>query len=198
MKTILSLCDFTGNWAKPYKDAGYRTITIDIKHGHDVRDTASVIRLAGESVHGVLCAPPCTDFSCSGAQYWKAKDKDGRTAESLSIVDACLEIVSHYKAAGSLAWWVLENPVGRLPKLRPALGSPVLYFNPCDFGDPYTKKTGLWGEFNTSLPKTPVEPERVCAQGSWLQKLGGKSERTKSLRSATPLGFAHAFCKANP
>ena len=90
-----------------------------------------------------------------------------------------------------------ENPVGRLPRLVPELGKPRMYFNPCDYGDPYTKKTGLWGDFNTNLPKNPVEPERVCKQGSWVQKLGGKSERTKELRSMTPPGFAQAFFEAN-
>jgi hypothetical protein len=91
----------------------------------------------------------------------------------------------------------MENPVGRLPKLLPdRLGKPVFYFNPCDFGDPYTKKTCLWGNFNEPV-KNPVEPIRVCSQGSWIQTLGGKSERTKELRSITPSGFARAFFEAN-
>ena len=77
------------------------------------------------------------------------------------------------------------------------MAPPRLTFNPCDFGDAYTKRTLLWGEF--TLPqKTPVEPVRVCSQGSWIQKLGGKSARTKMLRSMTPAGFARAFFEANP
>lgn len=43
-----------------------------------------------------------------------------------------------------------------------------------------------------------LEPIRVCSQGSWVQRLGGKSERTKELRSMTPDGFARAFALANP
>ena len=89
---------------------------------------------------------------------------------------------------------MLENPVGRL---RRWLGPPTLMFNPCDYGDPYTKKTLLWGKFFP--PKqTKVAPVKVCAQGSWVQKLGGSSERTKELRSMTPPGFAKAFFDANP
>ena len=65
----------------------------------------------------------------------KAKDEDGRTVYSLSLVDKVLEIVNKTNPK----WWVLENPVGRLQKLRPILGKPY-YFNPSDFGDPYTKK----------------------------------------------------------
>jgi hypothetical protein len=43
----------------------------------------------------------------------------------------------------------------------------------------------------------PVVKVRTSSQGSWIQRLGGSSERTKELRSVTPLGFAYAFAKAN-
>jgi len=183
-KIILDLCGGTGAWSKPYKDAGYdvRVITLP---ANDVR----LFKYIG-NVYGILAAPPCTDFSGSGAQYWKTKDVDGRTLSSLSMIDACMRIT----AVSNPVFWCLENPVGRLKKW---LGPPAMYFNPCDYGDPYTKKTCLWGEFNIPR-KNPVEPERVCNQGSWLMKLGGKSEKTKRLRSITPPGFAKAFFEANP
>ena len=57
----------------------------------------------------------------------------------------------------------------------------------------YTKRTGLWGKFNK--PEKIVLP--VSPGGSWIMKLGGKSERTKELRSMTPLGFSYAFFEAN-
>lgn len=190
--TILSLCDYTGNWAAPYREAGYSVRLVDAKHGDDVR---SLPYIEG-GVHGILAAPPCTEFSGSGAQYWPEKDADGRTLAALSIVHACLALVAIYRPA----WWALENPVGRLNRW---IGPPTFTFDPCDFGDAYTKRTHLWGRFVAPLPlfiggHQSVEPERVCSQGSWLMKLGGKSERTKELRSATPMGFARAFFAANP
>jgi hypothetical protein len=61
----------------------------------------------------------------------------------------------------------------------------------------YTKRTGLWGDFNHNMPNKRVEPVKLCSQGSFTQRLGGSSERTKELRSITPLGFAKAFFEAN-
>jgi len=60
----------------------------------------------------------------------------------------------------------------------------------------YNKKTGLWGEFTMPVKK-PIEPVKCAPQGSYTQKLGGKSDKTKELRSNTPMGFAYAFYKAN-
>lgn len=196
-KVILSLFDYSGRWSQPYKENGYEVFQVDIKHGIDILELTPK-DMPFDSVYGILAAPPCTDFSGSGAQYWKAKDEDGRTEKSLALVRKTLSLVEYYKPQ----FWALENPVGRLPKLVPEIGSPW-YFNPNEFAgyltgeealrECYTKRTGLWGNFvkptKLSLP--------VSSEGNWIMKLGGKSERTKELRSMTPLGFAYAFYGAN-
>lgn len=213
-KTILDLCGGSGSWSLPYAKAGYRVIVVD-PMGYEFDDDefgeteyyrTSVSLLLKHwnphqvgPVHGVLAAPPCTDFAVSGAQYWKAKDADGRTEESLQVVKDCLGIIERCQPK----WWALENPVGRLPKL---LGLDYRWtFHPWEYAgyspypeaNRYTKKTCMWGDHAIPTPK-PVPPIRACKQGSWLQKLGGKSERTKRLRSITPDGFARAFFEANP
>jgi len=187
-RIILSLFDYSGNWPKYYKENGYSVYQVDLKLGIDILELSKK-DFPFDSVHGILAAPPCTDFAGSGAQYWKAKDEDGRTEASLALIDKTLEIIEWFHPT----WWVLENPVGRLPKLRPQIGSPW-YFQPFWYGDAWTKKTGLWGNFNKDLPRNEVKPD----PNSWIMKLGGKSERTKELRSMTPLGFAKAFYLANP
>ena len=210
---VVSLCDYSGNWPRPWNEAGYTVLHYDLKHGDDV--TKLTPELVADDVYKVvqravivcvLAAPPCTDFAVSGAQYWPAKDADGRTAQSLAVLDACVAL-----AKALSPWcWALENPVGRIPRLRPGLGRPLYYFHPADFcrwagaGDAdervqrerYTKKTGMWGN-HREPERCGLEPIRVCKQGSWVQKLGGKSERTKELRSMTPMGFARAFYESN-
>lgn len=179
-KIILDLCGGTGSWSKPYKEAGYdvRLITLP--------DNDVLTYEPPNGVYGILAAPPCTDFSGSGARWWPEKDRDGRTIQSMSVAIRCLSII----ARCSPVFWAMENPVGRF---RNWMGNPSLIFDPCDYGDPYTKKTLLWGKFNFP-DKTPVEP----TEGSKMwARYGGKSERTKMMRSITPPGFANAFFKAN-
>ncbi len=211
-RLIISVSDYSGAWSKPYADAGYRVVRVDPKLGSGAGNLsmtahqflhsnalACLLRMHGRA-HGVLLAPPCTHFAGSGARWWPDKDMDGRTRKAVAMIDDCLAIV----AKANPVWWALENPVGRLPTLFPArLGPAAMFFHPCDHGDAYTKKTGLWGNFTTFGPTDPVEPvmytDKNGKRGSWYwAKLGGKSERTKALRSNTPAGFAKAFFDANP
>ncbi len=205
MWTILDLCGGTGAWSKPYQDAGYDVQLITLPD-YDARlfpsKSSEVPRLPNEfesiedlgRVHGVLAAPPCTYFAGSGAT-WKRTDDE--IIHGLSIVDACLRIIHVLKPS----WWVLENPVG---KLRKWLGPPKMSFQPCDYGDPYTKRTLLWGNFNTNLKKNPVEPEYITLpDGKRMSKMHHDSfrlpkDKRSEVRSITPPGFARAFMGANP
>lgn len=178
-KIILDLCGGTGAWSRPYKEAGYDVRVVDpLQNTGDVR----FFKKAGEKIWGILAAPPCTMFAGSGARWPRTKEQ---MLEALSVVDACFRIIAVEKPE----FWALENPVGKLVQY---LGKPKMYFNPCDFGDPYTKKTCLWGTFHTP-EKTPVEP----TEGSKIHLLPPSPDRQK-LRSITPAGFANAFFKANP
>jgi hypothetical protein len=203
-RTILSLCDYTGNWSRPYEEAGYQVIRVDLQHGQDVR----LLRRIEEPVHGILAAPPCTHFSCAGNRWWKTKGT-AAILEGMAVVDACLRCVAIYRPD----WWALENPRGRLNHY---LGPPKWRFQPYDFGDPYTKITGLWGHFTPPVPivsrqcRVAVEPTHsapgyVGGSGSgrrpsYINPRRGdfRGEKRKTERSATPPGFARAFFEANP
>lgn len=253
---ILSLCDYSGAWSRPFIDAGYIVIRVDPKHDNaagthgpiDQGNTGYTVGSAGSgtlwpmgdggfglaytagalaermeeeggyyidslfhnedgegaeiNVEGVMIAPPCTDFANSGARHFAAKDADGRTEKSVSIVRDCLRV----KDAAVCDWWVLENPRGRIKRLVPELGDWLMHFDPADYAgyadyperESYSKDTYLYGDFNTDLPRNPRDIvwyyDKKGNRGSWQWKhLGGKSERTKELRSITPTGFARAF-----
>lgn len=197
-KVVLSLFDLTGAWAQPWIDAGYQVYTFDIQRDPNMEDVNKFSTeffndqfgaFDGMDIHAILAACPCTDFAVSGARHFAAKDADGRTEASIELVRQTMRTIEHFRPA----MWAIENPVGRMEKLA---GLPPwrLSFDPNHVGDPYTKKTLLWGRFNTDLPIAPVEP----TEGSKMhQQYGGKSQRTKNARSVTPEGFAYSFFMAN-
>jgi hypothetical protein len=187
VRVILDLCGGTGSWSMPYREAGYHVITVDpfAEPPGSVREDVRLFRPEGLKVHGVLAAPPCTTFAGSGARWWADKGTDDLLS-GLSIVDACLRII----AVTRPAWWVLENPVGRL---RHWLGDPVACFDPWQYGDPYTKRTQLWGDFTMPEPTVSARPET----DDRIHRAAPGPGRAR-FRSMTPPGFAQAFSEANP
>jgi len=178
-KIILDLCGGTGAWSKPYKEDGYDVRLVTLPE-HDVRTYQPP-----ENVHGILASPPCDHLAGSGARWWKEKG-DKALFDALAVVDACLRIITRCQP---VEWWALENPVGRLSRF---LGRPFFTFQPWEYGDPYQKRTCIWGDCR--MPeKHPVEP----AEGQKIWRMPPGPER-KVMRSITPPGFARAFREANP
>ena len=201
-KIILDLCGGTGSWSKPYKEAGYDVRVIDPQEWIEDDFGTGDVRLfkkPKEKIYGILSAPPCTHFSGSGARHWKNKGAEP-LIEGLSVVDACLRIVF----ITNPTFWVLENPVGRL---KHYIGDAKCTFQPYQYGDAYSKRTCLWGDFNMPEPTAIVEPdmdEFVSKKGE-IKKMSSnyydalklpKNERSR-LRSMTSPGFAQAFYKEN-
>lgn len=168
-KTILDLCSGSGAWSSPYKAAGYNVwrITLPVADVH-------TLEVPDKPVHGILCAPPCTEFSLAK----NGQPRDIRAG--LETVSACLRLV----VACRPSWWALENPIGLLGHY---LGTPRDTWQPYEFGDPHTKATAVWGEFNI-----PVRGPFVQATCSAMDH-GDADER-----AITPEGFARAFFEANP
>lgn len=198
-RIILDLCGGTGAWSRPYYEAGYDVRIITLPN-QDVRVDVTTDQWPDKPVHGILAAPPCTHLCSAGARWWTEKGREA-LLEALSIVDACLRIVTVCKPN----WWCLENPVGRLSRY---LGPPKETFNPCDYGDPWTKKTCLWGDF--IMPeREPIEPthrgpEHWRPDGAYTPKALKEAIETvnaptrSDIRSVTPPNFARAFFEANP
>ena len=198
-KVILSLFDYSGNWSKPYKAAGFEIVQIDIKLGIDILNWNYKV-ISKDSVFGILAAVPCTHFSKVSAHNWSYYDQSGKTEKSLKLLLKTLEIIEYFNPE----FWVIENPPGRIEKLVPELKQfRLLSFQPYEFGDPYSKNTILWGKFNPFLsrnvvPKSKRLPTRehdnsVYYYNSKLYPGKSKSE----LRSITPPGFSQAFFQAN-
>lgn len=174
-RLILDLCGGSGAWSRPYFYAGYPVRVIDLstpRVGVDVRTF-----VPPPDVWGVLAAPPCNQFSMASRKSYDERD----FVEGMACVNACMRIILQCQPK----WWALENPKhGHLAKF---LGRARDTWEPCDFGDPWTKMTSIWGSF--------VIPER----GPFVKPRGSAmSRRTPAARAVTPSGFARAFMRANP
>jgi hypothetical protein len=177
--------------------------------------------LGDEKARMVFGFPPCTDLAASGARHWAAKREADPEFQTRAVQWARdVETVARTLCAGCM----IENPQGALSTLW---RKPDFRFDPCDFGayipvdeaahptwpeyipprDAYTKRTCLWVGGDFAMPdRASVEPITMSylkADGTTTSgspqwgKLGGKSMRTKNIRSATPRGFARAVFMAN-
>ena len=175
---VLDLCGGSGSWSRPYREAGYEVINVTLPE-NDVRTF-----IPPKGVHGILAAPPCTEFAVSGARWWKEKGPEP-LLEALTVVGACLRII----AMSRPEWWALENPVGRL---RNWIGPARYFFQPWEYGDPEVKLTGIWGRH--------IIPIRHPIPGPYNERVWrmGPSPDRAARRSLTPPGFARAFFEANP
>lgn len=201
-KIILDLCGGTGSWSKPYQEAGYdvRLITLP---DYDV-----LTYVPPENVYGILAAPPCTEFSVLNC---KAEPRKRNPQAGMIIVNACMRIIEKCNPV----WWALENPVGHL---REYLGKSTMTFQPWEYGDPWTKRTELWGHFFPppkiyrhweDVPqKLPLytRPGRTKPNFAYLHKSAqslipqlawAKPQTDADFRAITPPGFAQAFFNSN-
>lgn len=199
-KIILDLCGGTGSWSKPYKDAGYdvRLVTLPVQ---DVRTYTPP-----DNVYGILAAPPCDEFSIAKDHKLKRDLEKG-----MEIVNACLDIIKICDPV----FYAIENPVGYLQQ---QIGKPAYIFQPWWFGNAWTKRTALWGNFNEpkrqyrnwhEVPKNEklyIRPGRTKPSIAFLHKSAikympeleeYKPETDATFRAITPPGFAKAFYEAN-
>lgn len=194
---VVSLCDFTGNMVRPWAEAGYECLCIDLQHSIRASRSEGNITYRWGNVRSyspgfdvcrdaeiIFAFPPCTALAVSGARDFRNKGIRG-LIEALEVVEACRVLC---EASG--APWMLENPVSRLSS---CWRKPDFTFDPADYGDGYTKKTCLWtGNGFVMPPKNRVE----ISAPSYIHKMPPGPDRA-NLRSATPMGFARAVFEAN-
>lgn len=216
---IWSLFDGSGIMGLPWAEAGHTVYCFNADEGN--HGSYDPIRVKHENVYYIdcwidkdflsnefvsVCPPPdiifafpdCTEFAGSGARHGHV----GRSSlHNARMVEEIADAVG--------AKWMVENPVGRMSTLW---RKPDHYFHPFEYGgymtgeeqsfhprmpamDAYTKKTCIWSGGGFVMPEKKPVPH-IGKFWGWAY-LGGKSEKTKQLRSLTPRGFARAVFEAN-
>ena len=154
--------------------------------------------------------PECTDLAVSGATHFKSKREKDPDFQNKAIANALLieELGKAYACP-----WAFENPVSVISTKYRKFDHT---FHPYEYGkylplddihpsypdyiaarDAYPKKTCIWAGNGFIMPdKKPLDNIRAGYSDQHL-KLGGKSLKTKNIRSATPRGFAKAVAVMN-
>lgn len=157
----------------------------------------------------IFAFPPCTDLAVSGAAHFASKAAKNPTFQDEAVETAKIAAL----VADSFGVpYMIENPVSVLSsKWR----KPDHSFNPYEYGgylmsddshphfpeyikarDAYPKKTCLWVGGGFVMPER--KPVEISSGYSDQHKmLGGKSAKTKLIRSLTPRGFARAVFQYN-
>jgi hypothetical protein len=199
--TALFLCDLTGNMARPWAEAGYECVCVDVQHSIRRDREAGGIRFVWGDIRSwwdddvirnaafVAAFPPCTHLAVSGARDFEKKGL-GLLIEALEIVEACRRI-----CVASGAPWMIENPVSRLSSIW---RKPDYTFHPWEYAgwneaDNYTKLTCIWSGGGFVMP--PKRPG-IHEPDDRIWKTPPSADRA-NIRSATPMGFSRAVFEAN-
>lgn len=199
--TAIFLCHKTGRMAKPWAEAGFNCICVDIAHSIRIDRVEGNIRYVWGDVRSwcppprakivFVCAePPCFDVTGSGAQDWSKKGNYLLT-DALQLFTACQMV-----ASWSGAPWMIENPVGALSR---HMRDPDFTFHPWEYAgwyekDNYVKRTCLWtgGGFIMPAQRPALHLGRPD-----IRIMNANRSGRRDTRSVASLAFARACFEAN-
>jgi len=176
---VLVACEFSGTVRDAFIARGHEAMSCDLletetpgpHYRGDVRD---VLDYPWDLM---ICHPPCTDLSVSGAKHFAAKRMDGRQQASASF--------ALMLAKSGIPRICLENPISVLSSLW---RKPDQIIQPWQFGHGETKATCLWLKGLTPLQPTNI----VDGREQRVFRLPPSADRWKE-RSRTFPGIAAAM-----
>lgn len=175
MKLVVSLFDLTGAALKPWYDAGYQVLQIDLQlpeglneisrnwycYGGNCTLAIEIIERV-KAIHGaevvfISCFPPCTDLAVSGSRWFASKrTKNPRfQIDAMGLVLMSRDVIEYYDVPG-----YIENPVSVISSMW---RKPDYKFHPWHFTgycieNNYTKKTCLWTSPKFKMPDSNIHP----------------------------------------
>lgn len=194
---IVSLFDRTGIMVKPWVEAGYNAVCVDIQNESpdsimrtgDLKTWVPERRMIEDGVAFLAAFPPCDHLSVSGARWFKGKGL-GALAESIILFERAAFWAEWFGAP-----YMIENPVSTISTYwrKPDHNFHPWEYAGLDASDNYTKKTCLWTGNGFVMPSR--KPGNT-APDDRIHKAPPSPER-KNIRSATPAGFARAVFETN-
>ena len=188
---------------------GHTVLNIDLSQ-EDARFKVGCILAAGGMAQPslVVSFTPCTDLAVSGAKHFASKLAADPDCQARAVRMA--RLAEQFNCA-----YAVENPVSALATMW---RKPDVYLHPWQLSymydrygleavhpefpdvlppfDWYNKKTCLWTGNGFKMPWLDTGAGPTTVNPGWA-KLGGKSARTKYLRSLTPRALAYGIYDAN-
>ena len=195
---ILIACECSGIVRDAFITRGHDAWSCDMvnteRPGNHIE--GDVLEILGDGWDMMIAHPPCT-FLCTTGNKWMGKKYRERFPTRVQDRKDAIEFFMCMVNA-PIPKIAIENPVGIMST---HYQKPDQYVQPHWFGEPHSKKTGLWLKNLPKLEATNVveeEPRVIPKSGHSMSKLHvaiGKlpmNERA-ALRSRTFQGFAEAM-----
>lgn len=206
MQTVVALYSKTDAIVRPWIDAGFHAVLVDLQHPEGENTEGDITRigadmltwvppkwLAQSSVRFVAAFPPCDHLAVSGARWFAGKGL-GKLAHSVQLFERAAFWCEWFGAS-----YMIENPVSTISTYW---RKPDHTFHPHEFtgfcrDDNYTKKTCLWTGNGFVMPEPNVAPELYGVAPDDRIHKAPPSDARADFRSATPAGFSRAVFDAN-
>ena len=158
---VLIACEYSGTVRDAFIKRGHQAISCDIlptdvPGPHYQGDVFDLIDDRNSNGWDLMIAhPPCTYLTVTGNKWMKPEfahrfpDRHKQRQEALEFFKRLFEC--------NIPRVCLENPVGVVSTMY---RKPTQYIHPWQFGDPHSKKTGLWlKNLPALIPTKIVEPQ---------------------------------------
>jgi len=185
MGKVLIACEESQAVCKAFRDLGYEAYSCDIQNCSGGRQEWHIKDDVLSHLKGwdlMIAHPPCT-YLCNSGVRW-LHERLGRWEKLNEAIDFFLTLLN-----APVPHIAVENPVmhryayAKIPR-------PTQYVQPWEFGEPVSKKTGLWLKNLPPLIPTKIIPREKVEQRIWRES---PSAERGEIRSKTSEGVAQAM-----
>jgi hypothetical protein len=139
---VLVACEYSGTVRDAFAAKGHYAVSCDLlptdqPNGHHYQ--GSVFDIIDNGWDLMIGHPPCTYLTVTGNKWFKPEFKDRFPDRHKHREEALQFFIKLFSC--NIPKVCLENPVGYVST---AFRKPTQYVQPYEFGDPHSKKTGLW------------------------------------------------------
>lgn len=197
---ILIACEESQTICKSFRKLGFEAYSNDIMDCSGGHPEWHLKMDAFEAVNSnkwdlMIAHPPCTYLTITGNKWFKPEFKDRFPERHQQREDAIKFFLDLYDS--DIPYIAIENPVGVMSS---RWRKPDQYIQPYEYGDPHSKKTGLWLKGLPKLiPTKIVEPQfHIYKDGRrdpiWhMETLKLSPDERSKARSKTFQGIADAI-----